>query len=461
MQAFNLPAILIRHPRLTSVLVGLLTLLMMESFVQVDRARRLQIERNSIQTQASTARARLESELNASLSLSLGLSTFVLSNPRYTPEEFARVAAALVRIQPAIRSVAMAPDNVIRQIYPLQGNEKALGLRYLDTPAQRDAVLRLMRDQQPVVAGPVNLVQGGTGLINRIPILLPDKGGQTRYWGLASIAVDPYPIFWKTGILATTGNTLEYALRGRDGLGSQGEVFLGKASLFQDPKAILMEVLIPGGSWQLAARGNHPDDAQTVSPNGLLLQLVALTLAILAGGLAFATLSAHRRMQTMALQDSLTGLANRHQFNLRGENLFSLAKRSGRHLTLLNMDLNDFKLVNDTLGHSTGDRLLVHVASQLRQCFRGSDLVARVGGDEFLALLPDTQMGPTLETLLRRIREAVAEPLDQTDPPLRAEICIGAATCNANTATLDELMRQADEAMYRAKVQEKYHLHTE
>jgi diguanylate cyclase (GGDEF)-like protein len=152
----------------------------------------------------------------------------------------------------------------------------------------------------------------------------------------------------------------------------------------------------------------------------------------------------------MALHDNLTGLANRHQFNLRGQDMFALAKRSRRHLTLLNIDINDFKSINDTYGHAAGDAVLVQVANTLRACCRETDLLARLGGDEFVVLLPDTQMGPTLEALLERLRGAVDVELPGS-APVRLGISIGVATCSDTTPSLDSLMRQADEAMYRAK----------
>ncbi len=447
---------LIYHPRIITLTVGLVALLGFESVVYVEQDRRRQSERYLIQAQVATTRAVLESELNASLSLSLGLSTFVLSNPSFDPAHFEQVAAALIHIQPNIRSVALAPDNVIRHIYPLAGNERALGLRYLETPSQRDAVLRLMREQQPVIAGPIELVQGGIGIINRIPILVTRPDGSKDYWGLASVAVDPRPIFARAGLHTPAADGLEYALRGRDGLGADGEVFLGDAALFDDPQSVLMQVYIPGGSWQLAARPATAAATPAHRLQALAPHVLAALLAVLGAMMVHSTLSAHRRVRALALQDSLTGLANRHQFNMRGENLFNLAKRSRRHLTLLNMDLDDFKLVNDTHGHAVGDRLLVHVARQLRASLRESDLLARVGGDEFLALLPDTGPGPSLDALLRRLRERVGQPLPDVDPPVRARLSIGVATCGEDTATLEDLMRRADDAMYDQKIRGKY-----
>jgi diguanylate cyclase len=441
------PLVSLRYlPLAAGVLAACAVWLLLQSFVWLEQDRRYQAERAVLQAEAATVRARLESELNATLSLSLGLSAFVLANPDFTQAELAQVAASLMRLQPAIRSVALAPDNEIRFIYPRDGNEKALGLRFLDHPAQRDAVLRLMREQRPVIAGPIELVQGGIGIINRIPIVFTRPDGTPHYWGLVSVAIDPQPIFEQAGIGPDIRDGLRYALRGKDGLGAQGEVFLGAAALFGDPEAVLMDVIIPGGSWQLAVRTLAP-----TAGYGPWAQSLLVLLAAVAGALVAYSLSAHQRIRSMALHDHLTGLANRHQFNLRGQDLFTLARRSRRPLTLLNLDINDFKHINDTYGHAAGDAVLIQVANTLRACCRESDLLARVGGDEFLVMLPDTPTGPTLEALLERLREAIEVALPGADTPLKLRISIGVATCSEHIRTLDALMRQADEAMYRAK----------
>ena len=435
-----------RLPFAAGVLVACAVWLLLQTFVWLDQERRHQAERAVLQAEAATVRSRLESELNATLSLSLGLSTFVLAKPDFSPADLAQVAASLIRLQPAIRSVALAPDNVIRYIYPLAGNQKALGLRYLEVPAQRDAVLRLMREQRPVTAGPIELAQGGLGIINRIPVIFTRPDGSPHYWGLASVAINPLPIFERAGIRSDTRDSMRYALRGKDGLGAQGEVFLGDATLFDNPDAVLMEVVIPGGSWQLAACPLAPADE-----HGLWMQALLGMLAAVAGALMAYSLSAHQRIRSMALHDHLTGLANRRQFKLRGQDLFALARRSGCQLTLLNIDIDDFKSINDTYGHAAGDAVLVYVANTLRTCCRESDLLARVGGDEFVVLLPDTPAGPPLDALLDRLHAAIDVMVPGAAVPIRLHISIGVATCSDATPTLDALMHEADEAMYRAK----------
>lgn len=435
-------------PLVAGVLGALAVWLVLETLVWIEQDRRQQAERAAVQAEVSTVRSRLESEMNATLSLSLGLSTFVLTKPDFTEADLVRVAGSLIRMQPAIRSVVIAPDNEIRYIYPLAGNEKALGLRYLETPSQRDAVLRMMREQRPIAAGPIELAQGGTGIINRIPILFTRPDGGTFYWGLAAVAIDPFPIFRLAGIRNEASETMRYALRGRDGLGAEGEVFLGDPALFAHPDAVLMDVVIPGGSWQLAAL------QQVAREHAAWNQFVMALLALFAGGLAAYAVSAHQRIRSLALHDNLTGLANRHQFALRAQDMFAQAQRSGCRLTLLNIDIDDFKTINDTYGHAAGDVVLIHIANRLRACCRETDLVARLGGDEFVVLLPDTPTGEALNTLLERLQRVIEVSVPGAQTPIPLHISVGVAHCSEATPTLDALMHEADSAMYRAKADE-------
>jgi diguanylate cyclase (GGDEF)-like protein len=174
-------------------------------------------------------------------------------------------------------------------------------------------------------------------------------------------------------------------------------------------------------------------------------------LATLAGALVAYSVSAHQRIRSMALSDNLTGLANRHQFELRGQDMFAQARRNQCRLTLLNIDIDRFKAINDTYGHAAGDAVLVQVADRLRRCCRESDLLARVGGDEFLVLLPDTPAGPSLELLLERLRSAIDVVLPGVGTPVRLDVSIGQATCSEATPSLEALMHRADEIMYHVK----------
>jgi diguanylate cyclase (GGDEF)-like protein/PAS domain S-box-containing protein len=162
---------------------------------------------------------------------------------------------------------------------------------------------------------------------------------------------------------------------------------------------------------------------------------------------------AEERIQRVAHHDSLTGLANRLLFNDRLEQAISLAKRDSRQFALLYLDLDKFKPVNDTLGHSAGDELLQAVAARIRHQVRESDTVARVGGDEFTVILPDIAKREEAETVAKKIIAAIAAPFQIGSQMQSVDIgtSIGIAVYPADGRDADALVTAADAAMYSAK----------
>ncbi|MCC3424105.1 MAG: CHASE domain-containing protein [Microcoleus sp. PH2017_01_SCD_O_A] len=201
--------------------------------------------------QLSTVRARLEGAINTRLLLVEALVTHASTRPELTQDEFTAIASPLLERYRGIRSTNLAKKSAISHIYPVVGNEKAVGLNLAATPTQKEAVDRTIASKKSVVAGPVKLVQGGTAFINRSPIFVKSIEGKSEYWGLASILVNPETIYEEAGLLQESSN-LKYVLRGKDGLGEKGEVFFGNGAIFQE-KPVFLSVTLPNGSWQLAA----------------------------------------------------------------------------------------------------------------------------------------------------------------------------------------------------------------
>lgn len=171
------------------------------------------------------------------------------------------------------------------------------------------------------------------------------------------------------------------------------------------------------------------------------------------------------QLEHQANFDTLTGLANRNLLQDRLRQAIATARRSGDPVAVAFLDLDQFKVVNDSLGHTVGDQLLQAVATRLKSCVRDGDTVARVGGDEFVLLLPisrreDAANGPSVQSLaleprasevMRRILAAVAQPLVLAEREIRVTCSIGLSVFPQDGEDIDVLLRNADAAMYRAK----------
>jgi diguanylate cyclase (GGDEF)-like protein/PAS domain S-box-containing protein len=171
---------------------------------------------------------------------------------------------------------------------------------------------------------------------------------------------------------------------------------------------------------------------------------------------------AEEQLEFLAYHDRLTGLPNRGLFEEHLHLAIARARRSRAYLGVLSIDLNRFKAVNDTLGHASGDEYLHAVAARIRESVREVDLVARVGGDEFLVLLPDLQVDAAdeapqehvahlVERLRERVVEAVARPLTVSDVQFHPSVSIGTAIFPLDALDEQDLLRAADRSMYRNK----------
>jgi diguanylate cyclase (GGDEF)-like protein len=222
---------------------------------------------------------------------------------------------------------------------------------------------------------------------------------------------------------------------------------LGPAGSLDDPARA--RISIADRSWQLVVR--DPNRPGFLLP--LLIGIVGVSLAGLLGALVFIW-SRNERMQELqrlADHDSLTGLKNRRRFE---EDLRTELARSRRDETkgaLLLLDLDEFKNVNDTHGHPVGDRVIEEIASVLNRRARETDVLARVGGDEFAIVLPRCD-AEEAQTVADAITTAIREHVSRPDGVPRTTASIGVALFGAGTdATFDSVLADADAAMYSAK----------
>lgn len=162
-------------------------------------------------------------------------------------------------------------------------------------------------------------------------------------------------------------------------------------------------------------------------------------------------LNYEQRLSHQATHDALTGLANRTLFADRVTRAISHAQRYGQYVAIVLVDLDNFKYVNDTLGHAVGDQLLKVAAERLRECVRGIDTVARMGGDEFVLILTELANPNEIEAVLRRITDLIAAPYLLDGHESHISCSAGASFYPKDGMDAEELLKNADAAMYQAK----------
>ena len=196
-----------------------------------------------------------------------------------------------------------------------------------------------------------------------------------------------------------------------------------------------------------------------MSPDGPLdgcvpdpAELHAMGLFVNLIGLALAKARAQSRLRYEATHDALTGLANRAFFAERLAHALERARSSPDHASaVLFFDLDDFKEINDTLGHAAGDQMLIVVAERLQHAVRASDVVARIGGDEFAVLLNDRADADAVDATVARIQETLVAPASLDGRVVYITASVGIALLDGADERIEDVLRRADAAMYHAK----------
>jgi diguanylate cyclase (GGDEF)-like protein len=202
-------------------------------------------------------------------------------------------------------------------------------------------------------------------------------------------------------------------------------------------------VVIQGAPWWTAAHA--------------LWVVIILVLVILGMTGWLAVVRRQARMRVLTVTDPLTGLYNRRGFFLLAEHQWQLALRKKSSFLLFYIDIDRFKEINDTYGHKEGDRALQTVAAALRDCFRKTDLIARIGGDEFVLT---TDLPPDSRTMLeQRLVSAVHESTSNTGRPYQISLSVGILQCDASLGaySLEDLLARADALMYEQKRERRNH----
>ncbi|MCP3671608.1 MAG: sensor domain-containing diguanylate cyclase [Gammaproteobacteria bacterium] len=438
---------------LAALLVGAATELIV-SLIATSQMERLRSETTE---RVATIRAQLEGEINSTLHLTRGLIAYVATHPEVDDSEFTQLSAEIFSVGRNIRNIGLARNNIITHMYPLAGNEAALGMDYKKNPKQWPAVKKAMDLKGTVVAGPVDLIQGGSAFIARTPIYT--RSGisgllhrhKPQFWGIASIVIDLPPLFQAAGISKTIDG-VDFAIRGKDGLGADGALIFGNKGLFNS-ESVLQSVTLPNGSWQIAAL---PHGGWAANIKSLWLpRLSGWAIALIIGSMLTALLWTRSVNRHLALYDHLTKLPNRRLAEDRLEQMIVRSHREQSTFALFFIDLDGFKQTNDHYGHKVGDNLLIEVAKRMQASMRTMDTTARIGGDEFIILADRVSSKKEMARIEHNITQNLSGFVFIDDKKIELRASIGCATFPEDGGTMDELLKAGDKKMYNNKQQNK------
>ncbi len=584
------------HIRLIGAAVFLATALAAALLVWGMEQRREQAQRAHIESLVADRAHAIEATVEQTLSSTYALSAMVhQAGGEFS--NFQGVADEMLRLYPGASILGLSPGGVIRHVAPLAGNERSIGFNQLKDPVQGKESQLALKTRMLTLAGPLNLVQGGLGVVGRLPIFLSDipeperSDNQPGFWGFAYVVIRLPQALAGSGIAQLTEQQLAYALwRVHPDTGERQTIAASNPQLLSNPTNRTINV--PNGQWVLSvspeAGWGDPFGLALEAALGLLFSgllaaasqlllhlkrqernleavVVARTREIYAAqykleatldaipDLLFelgpdstihdfrapATLSldiplaqcidrtipqvlpanaaevvtaalaaaaqhgrseggqfglpgtqgpqwfeislarkgqadgmeprfimlarnitqskaAEEEIKQLAYYDPLTHLPNRRLLLERLGQVLAMNARNGDFGALQFIDLDNFKTLNDTLGHDMGDLLLQQVAARLGDCVRASDTVARLGGDEFVILLAQLstqreEAAADAETIAEKVRQAITQPYRLVTHEYELSASVGITLFQGVQDSIEDLLKQADLAMYQSK----------
>lgn len=403
---------------------------------------------------ASILKSKVDSELNSLLFISSGLSSYLtVYHKDIEKEKVEAILADLYARSKHIRNLAIAVGYRITYVFPTESNKQIIGVDYRNLPQQWPLVEKAVKTRRGVLAGPLDLIQGGHGLIYRYPIFIDNK-----YWGLLSTVIDTGHFF--DAAFSDLSKQYDFAIRVQDPSGKVTQAFYGDDQLFHDRNSYLTTSAVPNAKWEWAVRDKTSYDLKFL----LLIRFLVFGLSALLAYIVYLFLKERTTLASHAMYDSLTGLANRRFLYTRMDQALMQSQRLNQYLAIMFIDIDHFKKINDTHGHDFGDELLKTVAAKLLSCIRDVDTLSRIGGDEFIVVIEQLASKEDVKMIAQKILATFAHPMRILDSDIWISVSIGVSLYTPNTSrTIKSLMKEADIALYDVKAsgRNNYKIYTE
>ena len=397
------------------------------------------------QLNATTYGERIKNEIADGIGITDTLEQILISENGEI-HQFETIAGNLM--SDSIESVQLAPNGVVTDIYPAEGNEA--GKIDLLHDKDRKEISCYARDNHATITqGPFELKQGGYGIAVRNPVYLKDKSGQEYFWGFTIVILRVPDIFSDT-VSALSNFGYEYKILKTDIPWSDTYKVVYQSD-GQIDHPVSYAFTVGDGTWKLEVT------PKTGWRNNTLLIIISgmfLTISLLLSVLTRVWLIAkeHKnKYKILARTDSLTNIYNRYGFDELAEKIIS--KNPQTHFVAALLDIDDFKFINDIYGHSYGDKALKSLADSMKAFFPSDALLGRNGGDEFCILLPNCTYKKADQQLQQFTK--LPKTFSYHGKELAFYISLGYAEYPTFAASPSQLMRCADAALYEIKLHGK------
>lgn len=426
-------------------IISIIIFLTLSMVVDSQIAKSQEAERLMTAGRYSTFQYELTSILDQKVMLMNGIiSLITFKDMNLVDEEiYAYLESIVPQEQKMIRTIGILEDTTVRWSFPYADGQGTVGIDLAKVSGQSRGVLTVKEERVNYFQGPVKLVQGGEGYIIRLPILYEDGS----YWGQLSLVIDRAEYVREIYKIARRNDIRVHIVSKHD----RGVVYgdaevLEKKPLVFELRTERMDLdiyVIPQKGWQ--------EHSLTLLGGFVISLLISIAIGI---GIWY-NLQATQKLEKMANRDFLTGMYNRHFFDEYIGIVIGEARRSKEDIGFVLIDLNDFKDVNDTYGHLIGDEVLKKTAQVLNEHCRSKDVVFRIGGDEFLIVLPNITSPRVIKEFIKRIEASFEDAFAFGQYSIHISPAIGYGMYPEDGVDVDSVTRAADERMYTNKSEHK------
>lgn len=401
--------------------------------------------RTKAQLNAMTYAERIYGELMEGIGVTDTLKQVVISGDGNI-NKFYDIAAKMM--DDSIQSIQIAPNGVVTEIYPKEGNES--GKIDLINDSDRGEISRYARDNDTVIMqGTFKLKQGGYGIAVRNPVYLENENGQKSFWGF-TIVILKVPEIFSESVEALSNFGFKYSLQKcASPWDDTYEWVYGSKKELNDP--VIYDFDVYRDKWRLEILPK----SGFYNNNYLIYMFIGgVIIVLLLTGLTVALISINENrklFKKLAVTDTLTGIYNRLGFNRQVEQY--MRQNPQKHCVVAMLDIDDFKLVNDVYGHAAGDGVLQKLAESMKQYFSKDVILGRNGGDEFCIFMPDctaVEVKPFLKKFTEETRNFYCKGEAHT-----FTISLGYAEYPVLADECSKLVRCADMALYAVKMRGK------